>query len=195
MKMISTYSVKIKHYNHIFRETISIYRKAVAFLIEVCQKEWEELSLINGALLKQQYVEQLCHKTAKNPNPKYESFDKKFYKFPSYLRRGAINEAVGKVSSYQSNLANWERADFFTRGRKPSSPKAGYVYPCMYKKGMYEQTDTYEAKIKVFVRNTWDWIRVQLRKSDMDYMNRRSKDSKKCAPRLQKRGHACIKRF
>ena len=135
-------------------------------------------------------MEQLCHKTAKNPNPKYEGFDKKFYKFPSYLRRGAINEAVGKVSSYQSNLANWERADFFTRGRKPSSPKAGYVYPCMYKKGMYEQTDTYEAKIKVFVRNTWDWIRVQLRKSDMDYLHRRSKDSKKCAPRLQKRGHA-----
>ena len=189
MKIVSTYSVKIKHYNHIFRETISIYRKAVDFLIEVCQKEWEELSLINGPLLKQQYVEQLCHKTVKNPTPKYESFDKKFYKFPSYLRRGAINEAVGKVSSYQSNLANWERADFFTRGRKPSSPKAGYVYPCMYKKVMYEQTDTYEAKIKVFVRNTWDWIRVQLRKSDMDYLHRRRKEGKKCAPRLQKRGH------
>lgn len=188
MKIVSTYSVKIKHYNHIFRETISIYRKAVDFLIEVCQKEWEALAVLNGSLLKQQYVERLCHKTAKHPTPKYNRFDKKFYKFPSYLRRGAINEAIGKVSSYQSNLANWERADILARGRKPSYPKAGYVYPCMYKTVMYEQTDTYEAKIKVFVRNTWDWIRVQLRKSDIDYLNRRCANSKKCSPRLQKRG-------
>lgn len=54
---------------------------------------------------------------------------------------------------------------------------------------MYKQTGTYEAKIKVFIRNTWDWITVQLRKSDMDYIERRCPGRKKCAPTLQKRGH------
>ena len=188
MKLFSTYRVKIKHYNHIFKNTISIYRDAVEFLIKVCLNEWEHLSNISGNLLQQQYVERLCHKTATYPDVKYPSFDKRFYKFPSYLRRGAINEALGKVASYQSNLLNWEASDFKTRGKKPSYPKAGFVYPCLYKKGMYEQIGRYEARIKVYIRNTWDWITVSLRKSDIDYINHNCNTRKKCAPTLQKRG-------
>ena len=188
MKIFSTYSVKIKHYNHIFKDTVKNYREVVDFLIDVCLKEWNDISSIKGNLKQQQYIERLCHKTADNPDVRYISFDKRFYKFPSYLRRGAINEAIGKVSSYKSNLCNWENSDIKTRGRKPSYPKAGYVYPCLYKTVMYEETGTYEAKIKVYIRNTWDWIYVQLRKSDVDYINRRCKSRKKCAPTLQKRG-------
>lgn len=188
MKIFSTYSVKIKNYNHIFQETVALYRDAVDFLIDVCLNEWDNVRAISGSLLRQQYMEQLCHKTAHNAHVKYGSFDRKFYKFPSYLRRGAIQEAVGKVSSYKSNLANWKSANSKVRGREPSRPKAGYVYPSMYKTMMYEQTDTYEARIKVFVRNTWDWLTVPLRKSDMDYIHNRCASRKKCAPTLQKRG-------
>jgi len=185
MKIFSTYSVKIKHYNHIFKDTVSIYRKAVDFFINVCLIEWEDILLISGSVLRQQYVERLCHKTNNNPKPQYTDFDIEFYKFPSYLRRGAINEAIGKVSSYKSNLDNWIKNPI---GKEPSYPKAGYVYPCMYKKVMYEQTDTYKARVKVFVHNTWDFVTVQLRKSDVDYINRRCSTRKKCAPTLQKRG-------
>lgn len=188
MKIDSTYSVKIKHYNHIFKDTISLYRDTVDFLIDVCLNEWDHLSAINGNLLQQQYVERLCHETAYNQDPKYRSFDKKFYKFPSYLRRGAIHEAIGKVSSYKSGLTNWESVDTKTRGKKPSYPRAGYGYPCMYKTVMYEQTDRYEARMKVFLRNTWDWITVELRRSDMDYIYRHCKTRRQCAPTLQKRG-------
>jgi hypothetical protein len=53
---------------------------------------------------------------------------------------------------------------------------------------MYEETGIYEAKIKVYIRNTWDWITVRLRKSDIDYITRRCAARKKCAPTLQKRG-------
>lgn len=185
MKIFSTYSVKIKHYNHIFKDTVSIYRKAVDFFINVCLIEWEDILPISGSVLRQQYVERLCHKTNNNPKPQYTDFDIEFYKFPSYLRRGAINEAIGKVSSYKSNLDNWIKNPI---GKEPSYPKAGYVYPCMYKKVMYEQTDTYKARVKVFVHNTWDFVTVQLRKSDVDYINRRCSTRKKCAPTLQKRG-------
>ncbi len=105
MKVFSTYRVKIKHYNRIFKDTISIYRDAVEFLIKVCLNEWDSLSTISDNLLRQQYVEQVCHKTKKHPHVKYSNFDSKFYKFPSYLRRGAINEALGKVSSSYMGLA------------------------------------------------------------------------------------------
>ncbi len=154
MKVFSTYSVKIKHYNHVFKETISLYRDAVNFLIGVCLDKWDIITTMNQNLLRQQYVERLCHKTKDNPDVSYP-FDRKFYKFPSYLRRSAISEAIGKVSSYKSKLANWESEDPKTRGRKPSFPKTGYVYPSMYRTVMYEQSGDYEMKIKVFVRNTW----------------------------------------
>ena len=189
MKIYTSYSIKIKKYNNIFKDTVAIYREAVDFFIDVCMREWDDIVTIGGDLLKQQYVERLCHKTSKNTAPKYQRFDNRFYKFPSYLRRGAINEAIGKVSSYRSNLLNWEETEKGIRGRKPSYPKAGHVYPCMYRTVMYKQTGTYEAKIKVYVRNTWDWITVDLRKTDVDYINKRCQSRKMCPPTLRKRGH------
>ena len=189
MKIFSSYSVKIKHYNHIFKDTVAIYRSVVDYLIGMCLEEWDTVFNINGNLLRQQYIEHLCHATADNPNPKYTGFDRRFYKFPCYLRRSAISEAIGKVSSYKSNLSNWEEADVCTRGRRPSFPKTGFIYPCLYKSGMYEPAGIYEARIKVYIRNTWDWITVELRKSDIDYITRRCQSRKKCAPTLRKRGH------
>ena len=102
------------------------------------------------------------------------------------MRRCAINEAIGKVSSYKSNLANWEGKP---NGRKPSRPKTGCVFPSMYRTVMYNQTGDYTAQVKVYTRNTWDWINIDLRKSDMDYIARHCHDRRQCAPALQKRGH------
>ena len=184
MDIYTTYKVKIKHYNHIFKQTIAIYRSAVDYLIDVCTVNWDDMSDIGSSLRRQRYIETLVHATKENPNPVYD-FDSKFYKMPSYLRRGAISEAIGKVSSYKSNLANWNKNPI---GKEPSVPKAGLVFPSMYRTVMYNQTGEYEAQIKVYVRNTWDWITVDLRKSDMDYIKRHCKDRKQCAPTLQKRG-------
>ena len=187
MQIYTTYKVKIKHYNHIFKDTVAVYRNAVDYLIDVCNKNWDAINNLNGKC-RINYIESLIHKTKDNPNPKYD-FDIKFYKMPSYLRRGVISEALGKVSSYKSNLKNWESEEPSSRGEFPGYPKAGYIYPSLYRGNMYSETeDTYMAQIKVYVRNTWDWITVQLRKSDVDYINRRCKNRKQCAPTLQKRG-------
>lgn len=43
MKMYTMYKVKIKHYNHIFKDTIAVYRNAVDFLIGVCNENWSEI--------------------------------------------------------------------------------------------------------------------------------------------------------
>lgn len=182
--MYTTYSVKIKHYNNIFKETVAIYRHAVDYILNVCLENWEEISSFED---RNRFVcvEHLIHVTKDNPVPAY-GFDSKFYKMPSYMRRGAINEVIGKVSSYKSNLANWEENP---SGRKPSCPKAGCVFPSMYRTVMYNQTSDYTAQVKVYTRNTWDWINIDLRKSDMDYIARHCHDRKQCAPMLQKRGH------
>lgn len=186
MKLYSTYRCKIKHYNHILKETIVRYRSAVDFCIQVCLEHWEQIKQIKTPHQKQQYVERLIHSTQNNAA--IYDFDVVFYKFPSYLRRTGITEAIGKVSSYYSNLENWKKTEHSARGNKPGLPKAGFIYPCMYRDNMYQKTDGCTARIKVWVNHTWDWIDVTLRKSDVDYINRYCRNRKSCAPTLMKRG-------
>ena len=174
VKQMSTYSVRISRCADI-RKTLSAtagaYRKAVDFFIDVCMEEWDTVSSSKGQTGRVNAVEALTIRTSKRKTVPYD-FGKDFYKFPSYLRRAAIAEAIGKVSSYRSNLRNWEAADPKTRGKHPGSPSAGYVYPAMYRDNMFVRTGTYTASIKVFTRNTWDWLEIGLRKGDVDYILR-----------------------
>ena len=57
MKVVTSYSVKIKQYNRIFNDTVNLYREAVDFFIEVCLSEWDVLSTISGSLAQQRYIE------------------------------------------------------------------------------------------------------------------------------------------
>lgn len=179
MKIHTMYSIKIKEYNHIFNETVAIYRDAVDFLINVCLNEWERITLIEKDLERRAFVESLCHRTEQCPEPKYD-FDRKFYKVPSYLRRAAITDAIGKVSSHMSNSARNQ----YKQGR----PRAGCSFPAMYRGNMFKTTGDYTAQLKVFINNTWDWIDLKLKKSDADYIKEHCSYRKKCAPVLQKHG-------
>ena len=186
MKLISTYSVKIKNYNSIFKQSVMLYRSAVDFYLSLILSEWDYFSGITQ-IKAVNMAEALSVKSAKRPIVKYD-FSRNFYKFPCYLRRGAIAEAFGKASSFMSSLDNWKNADKRTRGEKPSYPKAGYVYPALYRGNMFIRTDDYTAQIKVFHSNTWDWIDVELKKNDVDYIRRHCSCMKECVPTLQKRG-------
>ena len=187
MKLSMTYCVRTKGFNRVFDETVRLYRQAVSFFVAVCLKEWKYISVIQGQKNRSGFVESLTVKTKQNLVVPYD-FSVRFYKFPSYLRRAAIAEALGKVSSYRSNLANWEATDPEKRGDKPSLPQTGFVYPAMYRSGMFVRTGMYQAALKVFIRNTWDWVLVDLRKSDVDYIKHHCTNYKECVPTLQKRG-------
>ena len=89
-----------------FRPTENIYRQAVSFLVEAYDAEWDLLKAQKAERAKFRAAELLVHRTKQNV-PKY-NFDAEFPKFPSYLRRAAIQAALGAVSSYRSNLKNWE---------------------------------------------------------------------------------------
>ena len=66
MKVTSSYAVEIKHIDKLFRDTVKIYRKALSFLIDVYEKEWEYLSAIPNKLQKQTVAENLIHNTKFN---------------------------------------------------------------------------------------------------------------------------------
>lgn len=177
MKLISSYSVKIKHYHHIFDDTVAVYREAVDFLIYVCLLESDDISKIEDNFGRQHYVEALIHST-KSRHSKYD-FDEKFYKLPSYLRRSAISMALGLVSRYQTRKA---------KGESVSIPRAGHAYPAMFRDNTFVRTGTYTARIKVYIRNTWDWLDIDLKKGDVDYILHHCGHCHECAPVLRKRG-------
>ena len=202
MKSYSTYPVKIREteYNKALKDTVRLYRGAVDFYICVILNNWEAFSMLKAQNEYIQYAETLTVKTTLRPEVAYD-FGKEYYKFPSYLRRAAIAEAYGKVSSYKSTLSNWLATPARERKGKPSKPRAGYVYPAMYRDNCYVRKDTYTAELKVWIRNTWDWIRITFRKSDADYIEHHCKpfkasskiegtitSRKECVPTLQKRG-------
>ena len=182
----TSYNIRILEYHHIFDNTLRVYSDAVRYLVDVALKEWASLcDLTEHASLK--HMEMLTHTSKSNPEPRYD-FDTKFYKLPCYLRRAAIMDAVGKVSSYKSNLKNWENENPGTRGNQPGKPSVKVSFPSLYAGNMFEFTGEYTARIKAFVRNTWDFVEVKLRKSDVRYFKRNTDLSEQGCPTLIREG-------
>ena len=132
MKIISTYSVRLRNFNRVFDDTVEVYRYAVDYFIELVIANWNtnfaNLSRANDCI---RVAECLSVRTKKRLMTPY-NFCHDFVKFPSYLRRAAIMAAYGQVSSYQTHLAQW-KAKPGQKGRQPGLPKAGRSFPVMYR--------------------------------------------------------------
>lgn len=190
-KATTSYSVKITDHKTIFRDTIVIYRQALAYMIPLVNDHYEEWKGLEFATEKVRYMEILLHGTSKQV-ARYD-FDQAFYKYPSYLRRATIQKAIGIVSSYQSNYQNWLEGDRETS--PPQLQTKHKVYPSLYLKNMFEFTSDYKARVKVYYKNDWVFHEVSLRKSDIDYINRHKGHLKKNAPSLERRGKKYALRF
>ena len=199
MNIVNSYNVEL-NVNRCVKDTISIYRSAVAFLIDVFFTEWTNLEPLK-LKEKNNYAEKLVHSTKENPNAPY-NFDKSFYKFPSYLRRSAIQDALGIVSSYYSNLENYnkERYEAISNGRKfkKKTPKLSLTHfkcPALYKGNMFVRTGSYSANIKIFKNNDWIWLPVKLNKQDINYIDKNCYLLKELSPILVAKGRKVYLKF
>ena len=107
MEIVSSYGAEIRKLNKPLCTTLDIYRKAVAWLIPVYEKEWETLEGQPDKNRRFNLAEHLVHETKKNKA--LYSFDSAFPKMPSYLRRSVIRHAIGSVSSYRGRMKLWEQ--------------------------------------------------------------------------------------
>ena len=102
MQIVSSYGVEIKKQNIPIRHTLDIFRQAVFYLIQAYAESWDELSAIGNVQKRFNEAEHLVHETKKN-HARFD-FDRCFPKMPSYLRRAAIQHALGSVSSYETRM-------------------------------------------------------------------------------------------
>ena len=107
MKITSSYGVELRKQNIPIRQTLDVYRSAVSYLVEIYAQVWEELEGILEAKKRFNEAEHLIHTTKKN-QARFD-FDIRFQKMPSYLRRAAIQHALGSVSSYKTRLGLWKK--------------------------------------------------------------------------------------
>lgn len=104
---------------------------------------------------------------------------------PSYLRRSAINTAAGCYSSYYSNLKRWEEKHV---GGRPKLQLDRNVMPALYKDNMYIRTGDNTARIKIFHKNDWVWLDIELNNQDVKYIQNHCKYKKEYVPTLKKQG-------
>ena len=195
MKLVSSYAVEIKHINKLFRQTIKIYNDAVTFCIKVFEENWSELEVLEtGNKERFEYADRLIHSTKSN-TAKYLEFDIKFNKMPSYLRFSVINTALGYLSSYHSNLENWEY-DYNNKGKAPSLQTHLNKLPTFYKGNMYlDDCEGDAVRLKLFVNNDWNWVIVQLKHTDVVNIQRHMQTAKMSVPTLEKRNKKWFLRF
>ena len=193
MQTVSSYGVEIRKQNIPIRQTLEIYRQAVSYLTEIYEQVWAELKMIPESKKRFNAAEHLIHTTKKNHA--HFDFDIHFPKMPSYLRRAAIQHALGSVSSYESRMEQWEAAGELSG--KPNFTCENHVMPVFYRNVMYREgtEGKDEAYLKLYDGHDWRWFRVCLSHTDMEYLRRNWYGKKASAPTLEKRHHKYFLRF
>ena len=185
MKITSSYGMKLMGDLNALENSIRIYRDALHFVIPIVDMHWDEVKDFEYSNQRVMYVEKLIHSTA-NRQACY-NFDEKFPKFPTYLRRAVLNRALGIVSSYRSNLANWEKDP---KGQVPQLSFTHYAYPAYYKKGLFKNFDLIRQTIELKVFKNGDWVFeiYKLKTSDCTYYQTHLTGKKQNVPIIQKKG-------
>ena len=193
MKIISSYGVELRKQNIPIRQTLDIYRSAVSYLTDIYAQVWEELEGILEAKKRFNEAEHLIHTTKKN-QARFD-FDIRFPKMPSYLRRAAIQHALGSVSSYKTRLGLWEKTA--QRESKPRLVYENHAMPVFYRDVMYREDETGKDTVylKLYDGYDWKWFHVRLSHTDMEYLRKNWSGKKASAPTLEKRHRKYFLRF
>ena len=187
-------------HNGILKKTVEYYNELITYLLHIIEKEQTEIIIKDVTEHENERahrLEALIHATKNNEHPKYEDFDKKFPKFPSYIRRAAEKKAIGIYKSWYNNHHNWEMG-----GKKGAEPRLQYKHDAaltFYNKNAYredsEKGENY-VQLKLWDGKNWVWTDIPVRRQDVKYINGLGKQYKiSNAPTLTRRGHAWELRF
>ena len=172
---------------------MEVYRQAVGYLTEIYAQVWEELRKIPETKKRFNTAEHMVHMTKKN-TARFD-FDLCFPKMPSYLRRAAIQHALGSISSYETRLGQWKETGVLS-GR-PKLTCRNHAMPVFYRDVMYREDKEGKdaAYLKLYDGHDWKWFHVRLSHTDMEYLRKNWIGKKASAPTLEKRHRKYFLRF
>lgn len=181
MRLTTSYKMKLSGDFKALEASLAIYRQVLTYLIPIINDSWKVLNQYEFINQKCNQIEKWVH--SNQNNQAQFDFDQQFPKLPSYLRRSAILKALGIVSSYRSNLANWEANPV---GQAPKLQLVHYEYPSYYKGNLFKNFDPIHQTIELKVFKNGDWVFEQygLKQSDCTYYKRYLAGQKQNVPIL-----------
>lgn len=113
---------------------------------------------------------------------------------PSYLRFSVINTALGYLSSYHSNLNNWEVSN--NNSKAPALQIRLNKLPTFYKGNMYlDNCEGDAVRLKLFINKDWNWVEVKLKHTDVVSIQKHMINAKMSVPTLEKKNKKWFLRF
>ncbi|NEO39069.1 MAG: IS200/IS605 family element transposase accessory protein TnpB [Moorea sp. SIOASIH] len=158
--------VATQEQKHQMQLTVNEYRAFLTPLVLIFNAQWAKLATLSSTE-RINAVEKMIHATAKNPAPKHNYYQKvldknpSFRKFPSYLRRAAIADAIGIVSSFQTRYREWQSG--IRKHRQARPPRLTAMcksYPALYQGQQIKYGVNYATvDIKVWDGTDWVWLK------------------------------------
>ena len=172
----------------VFPDTIAIYQNVVSFLIDVVNEHYANVCGLPSQKAMT-FIERLVHSTSTR-KALYPSFDIRFHKLPSYLRRSAIFDALSAITLYRKNLAEWEASDKLRK--KPFLKRKRNVMPAFYRGNMFilnDEDGVCRARLKLFTDGDWKWHVFNLSQADVRSIEKEFDLSEAKCPVLKRHGH------
>lgn len=171
--------------DRLMKATADLCQEALSFCVSVFLEEWDLLGSLPGVARKRA-ADRMLHSTRDN-TADYPEFDLRFAGMPAYTRRTVIAKALGVVSSYRSNLANWQALPPAQRGKEPTLGLSG-----RYELTFYDQErklsclDKGQIGLKLYNGHSWEWYYFQIAGSDASYLSGLCRTRKMLSPVVEK---------
>ncbi len=152
-KKIRLYTNYIKY----LKITQDIYNETILKYYNLLFEHLELLDLSNQNCLRE--LEKLTIKSKTGEKP-IDYFD---LDLPVYLRRAAINQAIGSVRSYESNYKRYlDNKEHNLKVKEPNKATS-FNSPIVLYKGMYKDLSGNNIKIKLFNGSCWKWYLAKIK--------------------------------
>ena len=151
----TTYKVRL-YTNHLkyLKLTSEIYNELIKEYYDLLFDNLEFLNLSNQNCLRE--LEKLTIKSRTGEKPQnYIDIDA-----PVYLRRAAINQAIGYVRNYTKSEENFKNNKKYSA--QPKKTKK-FNSATVFYKGMYKDLEKDSIKIKLFDGSNWRWFDAKLK--------------------------------
>lgn len=147
-----TLTYKIRFYTKYvvyLKLTSQIYNDLILQYYQLLFNHIELLELSNQNCLRKLEMLTVKDKNGKKPE-NYIDND-----VPAYLRRSAINQAIGYVRSYQKLFENYQNNE--KENKKPGIATS-FNSPIIFYKGMYKDFGKNQIQLKLFDGSDWKWF-------------------------------------